>query len=219
MAKYLKEFDIYDVTGGIHNPMLNNQSRCVVGLFEKKFGKLETTHKIRKINIILTNEFKGLELMCGDGTADIQMIYDVTNYYSSDNETKKKLILDIIRKGYERVVKLLKLPRDNFDKAYTAVQEANFLNSWTWGKPKSNPTKSYYAKIFCKHELERFSIYLIILDSSKKETKKIKLIDEVPNEFIFAKYFGSLEWISDDTVSFTSKDESIVWTYNTKKMF
>ena len=225
MAKYLKEFDLYDETDPTRDlkvqQRLTTESRCVLANFEKQFSKFKyrNSQNAWKIGVNVVKSITRQNPIVIGGCIEVQIVFDLEHYFDAKNFDKKKMILEMLWNGILVSVEAFKWGISPFEDAKKAVIESNYTYHWSWKKPKPSPSKHYKAEIFCEHEIECFGIYLVIRGPNNSILKKIHLIDEEPSEFVFAKYFGSLEWISDDSVVFASKDESIGWTYNTKKDF
>lgn len=223
MAKYLKEFALYDETDTSRDlktqQRLTNESRCILANFEKQFSKYQNNQNAWKIGIDVVKSKTQQKPIVVGGCVEAQIIFDLEHYFNAENLDKKKMILEMLWEGIVLTVKTFKWDILPFQNAKDAVLRTNYMYHWIWKKPKLNPSKRYKAEIFCEHEIDFFRISLVAKDKNDNILKTIHLIDEEPNEFIFAKYFGSFDWISENEISFSSKDGSISWVYNINKDF
>ena len=68
-----------------------------------------------------------------------------------------------------------------------------------WGKTLKSPDGKYKASVFCKHDIYEFKVNIV-----KNESNEIILEQEVisakPNELIYQRFLGDLEWINNNTI-------------------
>ncbi len=90
----------------------------------------------------------------------MEIHYDVVGFFKLDDQ-KKEVILDKLKQGIDKVVKLNNWESTPFDDAYNCVKEAGYKTNYVWKKPKSSPKCNYKAEVIIKHSLYLCEIYLI----------------------------------------------------------
>lgn len=55
------------------------------------------------------------------------------------------------------------------------------------------------------HEVESVNIYMVFKDSVKNVYIEKLLVSEIPDERVYSKYLGKLEWISSGTARLSTK--------------
>jgi hypothetical protein len=221
MAKFLRDFGIYDRTDNSRDlktrQRLSMESRCILANFERHLSKYDNLQGIKKLNVEIVKNGLQAKPVILLGCLQIQISFNLKSYFNAENLDKKKMILEMLWQGILIAVKTFKWDISPFQDAKDAVIDSNYTYHWTWKRPKLNPSKQYKAEIFCEHEIDYFRISLVIRTDTGDIIRNIHLIDEKPSEFIFVKYFGILEWKSENEISFVSRDKTIVWTYNIDK--
>lgn len=211
MAKYLKEFWLLSILNQYNDKQFFEQTRCITGLFERHFIKLEIPEKSWRLLVTIVDNLRGKEIVCGE-TINVQIIGDVKPFYTSLTEQKKIMSLEMLKQGYDRVIELLGYPRENFDKAYQAVIDANYVNNWIW-KRKFSSDRKYIAEIFCEHEVEYFRLS-VLLRENNIIVDHVHLADVSPSDFAFVQYLGELKWLATDKIEYASGDRNNIWTYD-----
>ena len=218
MAKYLREFWLLRAgkrEGSIlYSPdvKFRDQTRCVMALFERNFGKLENKEKCWRMIVNFSEDPREKELTHCE-IIHINIKRNVDSFYTLEPMQKKVMALELLKEGYERVVDLLGYPREQFDKAYQAVKDCEYINNWIW-KRKFSPDRKTVAEISCEHEVEYFRASIIVKDKKGKLLDKVHLFDIKPHEFAFNQYLGGVNWISNDTIEYVVGRRKQTWTYN-----
>ena len=83
------------------------------------------------------------------------------------------------------------------------VVNHDYVNEWYWKKTLKSKSLSVQVKIL--HEVEGVHLYWVFRDSLKNVQKEKLIISDIPDERVYDKYFGKLEWISDRTARLTAK--------------
>ncbi|MED3836769.1 hypothetical protein [Peribacillus frigoritolerans] len=198
----LKHFLLYSVDDeGIAevDKNLSFQSRCITSLYERCFSKFHTT-EIKQINIFCVKENPKPNLTIIDGFCDQEILYDVVEFFKLDDQEKKEVILDKLKQGIDKVVKLNNWESTPFDDAYNCVKEAGYKTNYVWKKPKSSPNRNYKAEVIIKHSLFLCEIYLIVKDKNRQEIAKKLVASEKPDELLFRRHLGELKWLSNNEV-------------------
>ncbi|MGG0846004.1 hypothetical protein [Peribacillus simplex] len=183
------------------------QSRCITALYEKCFSKFNTEN-IKQINIFCVKDFPNSSLSIIDGFCDVEIGYDVSEFFKLEEQEKKEVVLDILKQGIDKVVKLNNWESRPFDDAYNCVKEASYKNEYVWKKPKSSPNRTYKAEVFINHGLYLCEIYLIVRDKNGQEIVKELVSSTKPDEIIFSYYLGELNWLSNYEVALFNRPKS-----------
>ncbi|PEY99127.1 hypothetical protein CN326_23440 [Bacillus sp. AFS018417] len=187
-----------------------DEVRCVAELYLYHLGKYKTI-ETKKLMINCVEKIVGPQILNVDGFTDVQVVFEIENYFSLSNYEKKRLILEKIREGVSLVVKKFNWDYSIFEQAYNKVIEEDYQNQYIW-KQKVSPKRKYIGEVFCQHDIEEFSIYMVIKDyNDKKEIKRVFLQSDRPNEFAFVKHLGKLEWLSQDEIVLINKSGKNQW--------
>jgi len=139
------------------------------------------------------------------GIYSVQVAFNVDEFFKLDDFGKKKKTLELIRAAISQIVEKEGWDKTIFDNAYNKVISENYINKWIWKKQKYNPTRKYIAKVLCEHGIHSCDISVIIMDKKEQIIRKELIISEKPDEWMFAKYFGDLKWISTNEVALIGK--------------
>ncbi len=93
-------------------------------LYEKCFSKFNTEN-IKQINIFCVNGSPTPSLTIIDGFCDVEIGYDVNGFFKLEDQEKKEVILDILKQGIDKVIKLNNWESRPFDDAYNCVKKAS----------------------------------------------------------------------------------------------
>ncbi|WBW95929.1 hypothetical protein [Oceanirhabdus sp. W0125-5] len=209
----LREFDLDIPNIGDKNKRVKfrDEIRCIASMYERYFSKFKTKN-CWKILIecvdMVTNE-KVRDLL---GAYTIQVKFNIDEYFKLSNTQKKKIVLECLKEGIDKVCDEMKWEKSPFEEAYNKIIENNYENNWTWKKPVRNPTKEYKAEVFCEHHVDVFNISIIIKNYKGEELIRKMVKDERPNEFSYVWHFGELKWISDNEVVLINQDGNERWS-------
>ncbi|MFU2015981.1 hypothetical protein ACM6Q7_13025 [Peribacillus butanolivorans] len=145
--------------------------------------------------------------------------YDVSEFFKLEEQEKKEVVLDILKQGIDKVVKLNNWESRPFDDAYNCVKEASYKNEYVWKKPKSSPNRTYKAEVFINHGLYLCEIYLIVRDKNGQEIVKELVSSTKPDERIFSYYLGELNWLSNYEVALFNRPKSKYVSVHLKEVF
>ncbi|WP_368505134.1 hypothetical protein AB3N04_05665 [Alkalihalophilus sp. As8PL] len=213
----LNAFDLYYFDRNGHFKQFNQETRCVIGLFEHHLPRYKNDH-FKKINIMFhsqecaeTSVSRLSNPISIDGFGEIDLVLDLDKYIHSDNKTKKKLSLEYLEMGLEPFIEQFNLEREWFVHTIHKVRELNYINEGIWKKSKLNPSKKLRAKIGWQHDIDSFIATMIIEDKKKNEIMRQELFKEVPSEFIFGYHFGEIVWFSDKEVALKDRLGNREW--------
>ncbi|MCZ8516022.1 hypothetical protein O9H85_27195 [Paenibacillus filicis] len=219
----LKEFDLdipyksnqgsrddYEMNWKDKRLKFSNEVRCICSLYEQNFEKIRTD-ECWKVLVECVETVTDYRVRCYGGVCHICIPLDINRYFSLENLEKKKIILSVLKQGIDRVVEEKKWDKAPFEHAYQNVISKGYINQWTWKKPKKSPDRKYSAEVFCTHEIDEFSIWIIIKNSYGVEVNRKKIIREVPNEWDFAEHLGKLTWQNAREVALINKNDTQRW--------
>ncbi|WP_349408768.1 hypothetical protein [Pseudalkalibacillus sp. SCS-8] len=186
---------------------LSFQSRCITALYEECFNEFYTEY-IKQINVFCVNDSPKPTLTIVDGFCHVEINYDTNNFFKLDDQEKKEVVLDILKQGINKVVKLNNWESAPFDAAYLCVKEANYQNEYVWKKPKSSPNRNYKAEVKINHDLYSCEIYLVVKDKYGQEIVNKLVSSTKPDEIIFSYFLGELKWLSNYEVALFNKPKS-----------
>ncbi|TDL60076.1 hypothetical protein E2R56_31505 [Rhodococcus qingshengii] len=193
------------------------QSRCITALYERCFSKFQNEN-IKQINIFCVKDSPNPTLTIVDGFCDVEIHYDVSEFFKLEDKEKKELVLVILKQGIDKVVKLNNWESKPFDDAYNCVKVEKHKNEYVWKKPKSSPNRNYKAEVFIDHGLYLCEIYLVVKDKNGNEIVKKLVSSTKPDELIFSHYLGELNWLSNYEVALFNRPKSNYVSVNIKEV-
>lgn len=206
----LKHFLLYS-KADVGNPIVESsftfQSRCITSLYERYFSKFPTEN-IKQINIFCVKKSPKPNLSIIDGFCDVEIHYDVNEFFKLDDLQRKEVILEVLKQGVDKVVKLYNWDNRPFDDAYNCVKKASYKNEYVWKKPKSNPNGNYKAEVLINHGLYLCEIYLLVKDNNGNEIVTKLVSSTKPDEIIFCHSLGELNWLSNYEVALFNRRKS-----------
>lgn len=199
----LREFDL-DAPESQDRTRFREQTRCVSELLEHCFGRFETSDcwklLVEVVPTVTKTEVRNLL-----GAYTIQVQGDPRQFLELQPGDKKRSALVHLMEGAKAVCAELEWDLTPFTDAAAKVEEAGFVNTWTWRKPKASPDRKHVAEVLCEHEIDVFCITIIIKDRGGEEVHRECVVEERPNEFLYDKYLGSLKWLSPREVALVGK--------------
>lgn len=124
----------------------------------------------------------------------------------------RKYVVNKIREGISKLSQYNSFDVEEIQKACNKIVDSNYVNEWFWNKPVKSKQVSVQIKVL--HEVESVSIYMVFKDSIKNVCEEKFLVEDIPDERVYSKYLGKLEWISVRTARLSTKNgEYFVETY------
>lgn len=80
------------------------------------------------------------------------------------------------------------------------------FNNYEKKKPVRLKNKSVQIKVL--HEVDKVSIYMIFKDEDKI-VEEVLLVEDIPDEWVYSKYLGKLEWVSENKAQLTTKSGDV----------
>ncbi|TXC81854.1 hypothetical protein FS935_21690 [Metabacillus litoralis] len=131
----------------------------------------------------------------------MEILCDASEFFKSDDEEKREVILDKLKQGIDKVVKLKNWDSTPFDEAYNCMKKAGYNTNYVWKKPKNSPNRNYRAEVFIEHGLYSCDIFLIAKDKNGQEKVRKRVASEKPDELVFGRHLGELKWLSNNEVA------------------
>lgn len=188
-------------------------TRCMTSMIERTIPRISTKN-CWKILIECVNKPFRNKIINSLGVYRVQVPFDIDLFWEMSGLEKKVCIIGKIREALMIIAQ-----NDCFDvsaivNACDEVVKNNYVNEWYWKKTIKSKNLSVQVKI--SHEVEGVHLYWVFRDSLKNVQKEKLMISDLPDERVYNKYFGKLEWISDGTARLTAKSgEYFIATYDT----
>lgn len=179
------------------------QTRNITSFFERCL-KGYKNDKCSKINIeCVQNAVREPSVVLGIYT--VQVVFSIDEFFKLNDFDKKKKTLELIRVAMSQIIEKEGWSKIIFENAYDRIISEHYINEWIWKKQKYNSTRKYIAKVLCEHGIYSCNISIVITDKKEQVIKKELIVSEKPDEWMFAKYFGELKWISTTEVALIGK--------------
>ena len=137
------------------------------------------------------------------GVLDVEMPFDLNMFWEMDSLNKKKYAISKIREAIGLIAQKGFFDVSEIEKACDRADELNYVNEWYWKKPLKRKNMSVQVKVL--HEVECVTLSMVFTDSATNSSKEVFLVSDLPSEWVYSRYFGKLEWVSDDTARLTAK--------------
>lgn len=211
----LSEDDIafdYELNWKANRRQFQLATRCMTSMIERTIPRI-TTKNCWKILIECVEQPFSNKIINSLGVYRVQVPFDINLFWEMSSLEKKVCIIGKIREAL-----MLIAQNDCFDvaaivNACDEVVKNDYVNEWYWKKTIKSKNLSVQVKI--SHEVEAVHLYWVFRDSLKNVQIEKLMISDLPDERVYNKYFGKLEWISDGTASLTAKSgEHYIATYD-----
>ena len=146
------------------------------------------------------------------GVYSIQVPFDISTFWEMNSLNKKKYVVTKIREAIRIIAQYNFFDVGEIENACNKVENLNYVNEWHWSKPVK--CKQISAQVKVLHDVERVTISLVFKDSAQKSYREKILVSDIPDERVYSKYLGKLEWISVGTARLSTKNgEYFIATY------
>ncbi len=205
--------------GTEYQKKFNGESWCVAELYRYFIWNHQyETGKIRQCCIELSEDWKD-DLKVIDTTVikDFKLNFNFKKYFQLDKLTKKKMQLDVLHQGMLEIANKESWETDTLTKAYNYCMENNLENKFfVKNKFMSSPDRKYKIGFFCNWDIDKFEVFWVLFDKTKKEIKRKLLIEKEPHwgEFI---YYVKWKWLDNQTVLLEDKykyGKKINWEFS-----
>ena len=188
------------------------ETRCITAMFERFMSKFENK-LFWKVLVEVVEDNKENSIINQSGVATVKVNYSYNDFKTLDNYKKKQKALELLLEGIRKISQEYQWNMEEFTKVEDMIKIDDYQNEWYWIKSLENSNKMYNADILCEHEVNFFRINLIVKNNLNQVVKK-ESIDEMPDEFAYAKHLGELKWVSSkEVVLFNKKGEKFISIY------
>ncbi len=180
-------------------------TRCMTSMIERLIPRIVTKDcwKILIECVEMEPRDKCLNLL---GVYSVQVVFDVKNFYKMDTYEKKQYVVTKVREGICKLHQYELIDLAELIQVCDKISEMNYVNEWFWKKPLKSKQLSVQIKVL--HEVENVRIYMVFNDYGKNECSEKLLVEDIPDERVYSKYLGKLEWISAGTARLSTKEGS-----------
>jgi len=163
-----------------------------------------TTKDCWKILVECVEKPSGKEIKNLLGVYSIQVPFDISIFWEMNGLDKKKYVVTKIREAIRIIAQYNSFDVRGIENACNKVESLNYVNEWHWSKTVK--CKQISAQVKVLHEVERVTISLVFKDSTQKSCKEKILVSDIPDERVYSKYLGKLEWISVGKARLSTKN-------------
>mgnify|MGYP003295367867 CR=1 FL=1 len=190
---------------------LQLMTRCMTSMVERIIPRI-TTKDCWKILIECVEKPSRNECINLLGVYSVQVLFDINMFWEMNSLEKKKYVVKKIREAIRTIAQYNFFDVEEIENACNKIVDSNYVNEWYWNKPVKSKQVSVQVKVL--HEVESVNIYMVFMDSIKNVYKEKFLVADIPDERVYSKYLGKLEWISVGTARLSTKNgEYFVETY------
>lgn len=176
-------------------------TKCMTSMIERIMKPIITKDCWKIIIECVSNqENQDYKNLLGVYTIQVQINLDI--FYSANDYDKKKMIIDIILDGIQKLSNSVAFELSSITCACIDIANEGYLNEWLWGKKKLS---NKIVQIKVQHEIHTVNIFMIFFDEKNVVIKEELIISTVPDERSYGKYLGKLISISKDTVALIDK--------------
>ncbi|WP_141236630.1 hypothetical protein [Paenibacillus sp. 7516] len=152
-----------------------DEIRCIASLYERYFGKYKT-NDAWKVLISCVSEVTDPRVVTYGGVCETQIQFPVDSFFLMNDQQKKQVTFDLLRKGLHKVIPEKGWDSDSFEQAFSKVIEADMRNEWIWRKLISSPDRRLKAGLYIVHEVTFVMGNLIVIDKSDQEVLRTEAL-------------------------------------------
>lgn len=196
-----KSVEIYQRTWKDKRRQFQLNNRCMTSMIERLMPRINTKD-YWKILIECVGESPREKCLNLLGVISVQVLFDVDLFFALNDYEKKKYI----------ICKVIEAINHLYDEGFVEVNELkktceeiinyDYVNEWLWKKPVRYKKKNVQIKII--HDVDKVSIYMQFNDGNINED--VLLVEDIPDEWIYSKYLGKVEWVSENEARLIAKD-------------
>lgn len=195
----------YDLNWKWKRHKFNLMTRCMMSMISRLMPKIITENCWRITIECVEKSPKDRYLIVGGG-CEVQVLFDLPRFYTMTDIEKKKYAVEKAREAMNKLMPFIDV--SGVLNACDKVAEAGYENIWYWKKSKktSKKRRSLSVQLKIVHEIDFVHFYMVFNDSKTDKTEEHFIVKDEPSEWIFNKYFGTVEWIDDKTARLITKD-------------
>ncbi len=195
----------YDLNWKWKRREFNLATRCMMAMVSRLMPRMKTEN------------FWGIIIQCVEkspkdrcpvvgGVCEVQVLFDLSKFYTMTDIEKKIYAIEKAREAMKKLTPLIDV--SCIMEACDKVAKAEYENIWYWkkSKKKSKKRKSLSVQLKVVHEINFVHFYMVFNDSKTDKTEEHFIAKDQPTEWVFHKYFGTVEWIDDKTARLTTKE-------------
>lgn len=180
-------------------------SRCMTSMIERLMPSINTKN-YWKIIIECVEGIPKAEGIYMPEILFVQVLFDIDCFYKFDNYEKKKYIINKVLEAVDYLTSCGYLELDELKQTCDVIIKSDYVNEWLWKKPVKLKNKSVQIKVL--HEVDKVSFYMVFKDEDKI-IEEILLVEDIPDEWVYSKYLGKLEWVSENKAQLTTKSGDV----------
>lgn len=181
------------------------QTQCVASLYRRFFKNRQKIKKVWKVLVEIVrvvDRTKSLNLI---GALEVKVQGNVEEFFQLDAQHKKEASLKYLMEGIRWVAKEQSWDISEFEAVEKQIRDCNFENTWTWKSPVKNASKTRTAEVVIEHDVSEARLFMRFRDKKGAVVKQNFLVSEKPDELIFYKHLGKLQWLDDSSVVLISR--------------
>ena len=195
--------EIYENTWKCKRRSFQLMTRCMTSMIERIMPTIKTENYWKLLIECVENNPR-LECINMLGVCSVQVHFNIDYFFSIDNYEKKKYVIMKILETINHLCENGYSELDVLKSSCETIKKTDYVNEWFWKKPIIKKQKTVQIKIL--HEVEKVGIYMVFKDEMTHASEEILLAEDIPDEWVYNKYFGKLVWISDKKAELTTKE-------------
>lgn len=197
---------LYEATWKEKRMQFQLASRCMTAMIERLMPVIKTRRYWKLlIECVSGPPREGcVDLM---GVCVVQVEFNEKAFFAMKSPKKKEYIIELVMSAVDSMLAHGNTEFEEIRHTCEEIIRHNYLNEWLWKKPVR--FKGKFVQIKVLHEIECVSIYMVFKDYNNELLKEVLLIEDIPDEWIYNKYFGKLEWLNEKEAQLTAKDGTV----------
>lgn len=184
------------------------ETRYICALYERHFVS-PLGSRLWKIDVECVPAVVRPGIRCALGIAMTQARFDYSAYLAASGVARAAMALDALHEGCLGVARSEGWSEAPFDDAYRRVVADEYRNEAT-SPPLRGPDKAHVAVVHSIHDADRYRAWLIVYGRHGEEIARTQVIDELPDELIFARRLGRAKWKGPSRVVFVSRGDEVL---------
>lgn len=181
------------------------RTRCVTALFERLFDTASVDAPGWKLLVECVPEVHRSQFRNLEGVLTLQLAADPGAFSCVSEFGQKELALNWLIGGALELARQVGWSREPFLEAALRIKNLEYRNERWLGRPKWSPSRNLRADVWCVHEPARFRAWLVVVDAGDEEVARKLVVDDLPDEFVFAPALGTVRWDSKTRVALLDK--------------